>query len=159
MIKKLAGTVLAAGALLVLVAPAAVAAAPEAFTITESLDLNTGDFSFTATGALCQSGTFEEEPFSIGGKNAPIHEHPIPIIKRSILIRTVYTCDDGDTFFAQKHVEFVEHEDGSFTNTGPIALQGGTGTFAGLSGHGVDNGTGTAGGIAVGEISGVLKLR
>jgi hypothetical protein len=158
MIKKLAGTVLAAGALLVLVAPAAVAAAPEAFTITENLDLNTGDFSFTATGALCQSGTFEEEPHAVGGLRAPIHEHPIPIIKFNALIRTVYTCDNGDTFFAQKHVEFVGHEDGSFTNTGPIALQGGTGEFTGLSGHGVDNGTGTAGVSAVGELSGVLKL-
>jgi hypothetical protein len=154
MIKKLAGTVLAAGALLVLVAPAAVAAAPEAFTITENLDL-----SFTATGALCQSGTFEEEPHAVGGLRAPIHEHPIPIIKFNALIRTVYTCDNGDTFFAQKHVEFVGHEDGSFTNTGPIALQGGTGEFTGLSGHGVDNGTGTAGVSAVGELSGVLKLR
>ena len=165
MIKKLAGTVLAAGALLVLVAPGAVAAAPEAFTITENLDLSTGenpgtgDFSFTATGALCQSGTFEEEPHAVGGLRAPIHEHPIPIIKFSGLIRTVYTCDNGDTFFAQKHVEFVGHEDGSFTNTGPIALQGGTGAFTGLSGHGVDNGTGTVGVSAVGELSGVLKLR
>jgi hypothetical protein len=48
---------------------------------------------------------------------------------------------------------------GSSTSTGPITLKGGTGAFTQLSGHGVNNGTATAEGTAVGEISGVLKLR
>jgi hypothetical protein len=152
MIKKLAGTFVAAGALLLFAAPAAHAAAPMPFTITESIDNNAGEFSFTATGlGLCQSGTFEDDVHAVGAGNAPIP-------KVNVLIRTVYTCDNGDTFFAQKHVFLAFNEDGSFTNTGPITLQGGTGAFTRLSGHGVDNGTGTADGTAVGEISGVLKL-
>jgi hypothetical protein len=151
MIKKLAGTFVAVGALLVFAAPAAQAAPPEPFTITENIDSNASECSFTATGALCQSGTFEDDVHTVGAGNAPIP-------KVNVLIRTVYTCDNGDTFFAQKHVFLAFNEDGSFTNTGPITLQGGTGAFTGLSGHGVDNGTGTPDGIAVGEISGVLKL-
>jgi hypothetical protein len=51
MIKKLAGTLLAAGALLTFGAPAARAAPPEPFTISENVKV-----SFTATGALCPSG-------------------------------------------------------------------------------------------------------
>jgi hypothetical protein len=146
MIKKLAGTFVAAGALLVVAAPAAVAAPPEPFTITESIDANAGEFTFTASSPLCPSGTFEDDVHAVGAGNAPIP-------KANLLIRTVFTCDTGDTFFAQKHVFIAFNEDGSFTNTGPITLKGGTGAFTGLSGHGVDNGSNTAG-----EISGVLKL-
>jgi hypothetical protein len=151
-IKKFAGTFVAAGALLVFATPAAQAAPPEPFTITENINSNAGVFSFTATGALCQSGTFVDDVHAVGGANSPIP-------KLNVLIRTVYTCVNGDTFFAQKHVFLAFNEDGSFTNTGPITLQGGTGAFIGLSGHGVNNGTGAADGTAVGEISGVLKLK
>jgi hypothetical protein len=56
MIKKPAGTLLAAGALLTFGAPAARAAPPEPFTISENVNFNTGEVSFTATGALCPSG-------------------------------------------------------------------------------------------------------
>ena len=150
-IKKFAGTFVAAGALLVVAAPAAVAAPPVPFTITESIDNNAGAFSFTASSPLCPSGTFEDELLAAGGGE--------PTNKGNFLVRTVYTCDNnGDTFFAQKHAFAKFNADGSTTNTGPITLQGGTGAFTGLSGHGVDNGTANAAGIAVGEISGVLKL-
>ena len=153
MIKKLAGTLVAAGVLLTLGAPAAQAAPPEPFTITEDINFNTGENNFTATGPLCASGTFEDEVVTVGAGNAPIP-------KVNLRIRTVYTCDlTGDTFLAQKHVFIAANEDGSSTNTGPITLKGGTGAFTGLSGHGFDNGTATAGGIGVGEISGVLQLR
>jgi hypothetical protein len=152
MIKKLAGTLVAAGVLLTFGAPAAQAAPPEPFTITEALDFEAEEFTFTATGALCASGTFEDEVVTVGAGNAPIP-------KVNLRIRTVYTCDlTGDTFFAQKHVFIAANEDGSSTNTGPITLKGGTGAFAELSGHGVNNGTATAEGTAVGEISGVLQL-
>jgi hypothetical protein len=75
--------------------------------------------------------------------------------KANFQIRTVYKCDNGDTLVAQKHV-FIQ-EDGS--STGPITLHGGTGLFTELSGHGVNNGTPTGEGTAVGDISGVFKLR
>jgi hypothetical protein len=148
MIKKLAGALVAAGVLLTFGAPPAQAAPPEPFTITETIDFEAGSFTFEATGALCPSGTFEDEVQAVGVGNAPIP-------KLNFQIRTVYMCDNGDTFFAKKHV-FI-HEDGS--STGPITLHGGTGPFTELSGHGVNNGTPTGEGTAVGDISGVLKLR
>jgi hypothetical protein len=148
MIKKLVGTFVAVGALLAFTAPAAQAAPPEPFTITETIDFEAGSFTFEATGALCTAGRFEDEVHAVGVGNAPIP-------KVNFQIRTVYICENGDTFFAQKHV-FI-HEDGS--STGPITLHGGTGLFTELSGHGVNIGTPTGEGTAVGDISGELKLR
>jgi hypothetical protein len=148
MIKKLACALVAAGALLTFGAPTAQAAPPEAFTIIETIDFEAGSFTFEATGALCTAGTFEDEVHAVGAGNAPIP-------KVNFQIRTVYICENGDTFFAQKHV-FI-HEDGS--STGPITLHGGTGLFTELSGHGVNIGRPTGEGTAVGDISGVLKLR
>jgi hypothetical protein len=151
MIKKLAGTFIAAGALLVFTAPAAHAAPPETFTITEALDFEAGVFTFTATSPLCPSGTFEDEVHGFGGANSP---NP----KANFQIRTVYICDNGDTFFAQKHVFAAFNENGSSTSTGPITLKGGTGEFTRLSGHGVNIGAVDPAGMGVGNISGVLKL-
>jgi hypothetical protein len=151
MIKKLAGAFVAAGALLVFTAPAAQAAAPVPFTITEHIVSSADEFSFTSSSPLCESGTFEDDVHAVGGGNASIPEI-------NLLIRTVFTCDDGDTFFAQKHVFIVFNEDGSFTNTGPVTFHGGTGAFTGLSGHGVDNGATDSHGNGDGVISGVLQL-
>jgi hypothetical protein len=153
-IKKFAGTFLAAGALLAFTAPAAHAAAPEPFIINEDLDFVNEVFTFTTPpdGPLCPSGTFADEVKAVGGVNVPT------LPKANILIETVYTCDDGSgTFFAQKHVFLIISEDGSQTNTGPISFKGGTGDYAGLSGHGVDTGSVTAEQIGVATISGVLK--
>jgi hypothetical protein len=151
MIKKLACTFVAAGALLTFGAPAAQAAPPEPFTISENVNFNTGEVSFTATGALCPSGTFVNTRETFGGSERAS--------RFNVLIRVTYICDNGDTFFAQKHVHTVINEDGSDTNTGPITLKGGTGAFTRLSGHGVDIGSTTADRIGVRKISGVLKLR
>jgi hypothetical protein len=152
MIKKLACAFVAAGALLTFGAPTAQAAPPEPFTITENLNFNTEEFTFTSTFALCPLGTFEDEVVTVGAGNAPIP-------KANFQIRTVYTCEQtGDTFFAQKHVFAAFNEDESSTSTGPITLKGGTGVFTGLSGHGVNNGRARADGTAVGDISGVAKL-
>ena len=154
-IKKFAGAFVAAGALLAFTAPAAHAAAPEPFTITEQLDFVNEVFTFTSDGPLCPSGTFTDEVKTVGGGNVP---EPIP--KANILIETVYTCGDGSgTFFAQKHVFLTINADGSQTNTGPIAFKGGTGDYTALSGHGVDTGSVTAEQIGVATISGVLKLK
>jgi hypothetical protein len=151
MIKKLAGTLVAAGVLLTFGAPAAQAAPPEPFTITEALDFEAGVFTFTATSPLCPSGTFEDEVYAFGGVNSP---NP----KANFQIRTVYICDTGDTFFAQKHVFAAFNEDESSTSRGPITLKGGTGAFTGLSGHGTNNGAVNPDGIGEGNISGMLKL-
>ena len=153
-INKLAGTLIAAGGLLAVTAPIAHAAPPEHFTITEEIDFNTGETSFTATGALCPSGTFED--VVVGDRFAG---HPDTTGKFNLLIRTVYSCSDGSgTFNAQKHVFITLNEDGSFSNSGPITLHGGTGDYTALSGHGVDEGSTTAGCMGAGTIDGKLKL-
>ncbi|TDL38900.1 hypothetical protein [Arthrobacter nitrophenolicus] len=147
-LKNLAVPVLTIGAIALGAGPAG-ADAPEPFTITESIDFEAGEFSFTATGGLCPSGTFEDTPktFAAGDSSAG---------KVVILIRTVYTCDDGSgTFNALKHVVITFTGDDSSTSSGPISLKGGTGDYAGLSGHGVDVGE-AEDGLGVGNISGVL---
>jgi len=135
-------------------ATSAQAAASVPFTITEQI--NGDETTFTATGPLCRSGTFADDvkvfapsPGSPGSDSSGGF---------NLLIRTVYTCDDGSgTFNALKHV-FITFTDNGFTNTGPIQLLGGTGAYTGLSGHGVDNGTRT-GDTGVGLISGVVVQR
>jgi hypothetical protein len=116
------------------------------FTISEQINFATGDFTFTSTGPLCASGTFADSVQAVGsGPNAP---------GANLLITTVYTCDDGSgTFDMLKHVFLTFNPDGSATNTGPVQLLGGTGAYANLIGHGVDNGSnnGVTGG---GQITG-----
>jgi hypothetical protein len=155
-IKKLAGMLIASGALLAFTAPAAHAAPPEPFTITENLDFDLETFEFTTTGgALCPSGTFEDEFIAQGGNENSISRTS----KFNLQFRTVYTCDDGSgTFFARKHVFLVLLNEDESENSGPISFHGGTGDYTTLSGHGVNVGQGD-GPTAVGEISGVLKLR
>jgi hypothetical protein len=123
------------------------------FTITEQINFATGVTTFTATGPLCPSGTFADDvkvtapnPGSPGfGTSGGFN----------LLIRTVYTCNDGSgTFNAVKHV-FITFTDDGFTNTGPFQLLGGTGAFTDLIGHGVDNGV-TSGNTGVGQISGFV---
>jgi hypothetical protein len=127
------------------VAPAQ-AAEQVPFTITEQINFETGDFEFTATGPLCASGTFEDTVAAVGGGHSG---QP----KIELLITTVYTCDDGSgTFDMLKHV-FLEFSEDSSTSTGPVQILGGTDAYAGLIGHGVDNGTST-GPIGVGQITG-----
>jgi hypothetical protein len=140
----------AVAVLLALVAGVASARAAELvpFTITEQINFDTGEFTFTATGPLCPSGTFEDTVATVadGQSGQP---------KLNLIITTVYTCDDGSgSFDMLKHVFLTFNPDGS-TNTGPVQILGGTGAYAGLIGHGVDNGT-TTGPIGVGEITGFV---
>lgn len=132
----------------------AAAAPPANFTITENIDFTSEVLpTFTTTGALCPSGTFEDTVESVGG-------HPDTTGSLNLLISTVYTCDDGSgSFYARKHVLIAFNDDGSSTNSGPITFHGGTGDYTRLSGHGVDIGTASADGIGLGEISGVLSRR
>jgi hypothetical protein len=142
-------------ALLAATAPAAQAAPPEPFRIEETIDFNCQEPpTFTATGPLCEAGTFKD--VVVGDRFAG---HPDTTGRFNLLIRTVYTCADGSgTFNAQKHVFITLNEDESSTNSGPITLHGGTGDYTGLSGHGVDTGTTTADGFGEGIITGVLSL-
>jgi hypothetical protein len=145
---------LALGLLLPLGATAAAQAAePIPFTITDRVDFNTGVFTFTATGPLCASGTFEDdvrveafansEQARSGGGN--------------LLIRSTYTCDDGSgTFDLLKHLQLTFTEEG-FTDVGPVEILGGTGAYAGIVGHGVGvGGTDTATGIGAGTTTGFI---
>jgi hypothetical protein len=133
-------------------ATSAQAAGPVPFTITEDIDFESQVFTFNATGPLCPSGTFEDEVLRAAGRTDVTG-------KANLLIRTVYTCDDGSgTFNALKHVFITVVSDESSTNTGPIQLHDGTGAFTGLSGHGVDTGA-SEGPIAHGEISGFVVQR
>lgn len=151
-IKALIGTIAVSGVLVGLTAPAAEAAPPEPFTITETLDLREGGVdTFTATGgALCGSGTFVDQVVVFAGR-------PDTSGRRNLQIRTVYTCDDGSgSFFAQKLVPLIFNEGGA-TNSGPTTLKGGTGDYTRLSGHGLNVGR-TVGEQSFGDISGVLTL-
>ena len=145
---RIAATLCAAGAIIASVAPSAEAAAPEPFTIEETINFGTGTFEFEATGALCESGTFVDEPrVFAGGPSSG---------RFNLVIDTVYTCaDESGTFFAQKHVHIVFGEGDSRTNTGPIQLQGGTGDYAGLRGHGFNTGV-AVGDEATGTITGYI---
>jgi hypothetical protein len=134
-------------------ATSAQAAGPVPFTITEQINAATGVTTFTATGPLCPSGTFADDVkvFAPNPESSGIDSSGT----LNLLIRTVYTCNDGSgTFNALKHV-FITFTDNGFTNTGPIQLLRGTGAYTGLSGHGVNNGTRT-GDTGVGHISGFI---
>jgi hypothetical protein len=135
-------------------AASAQAAEPVPFTISEQVDFATGAFTFTATGPLCPSGTFVDnlQVFAPNPESSGIDSSG----RVNLLFRTVYTCDDGSgTFFALKHVLLTLSGD-TFTNTGPIQLLGGTGSYTGLVGHGVDNGYGQVDVFGVGQISGFV---
>jgi non-ribosomal peptide synthetase component E (peptide arylation enzyme) len=137
-------------------ATSAQAAGPMPVTITEQINSATNVTTFTATGPLCPSGTFADDVkvFAPNPESSGIDSSGT----LNLLIRTVYTCDDGSgTFNAVKHV-FITFTENGFTNTGPIQLLGGTGTHTDLSGHGVNNGTRT-GDTGVGTISGFVIQR
>jgi hypothetical protein len=72
-----------------------------------------------------------------------------------VLIRTVYTCDDGSgTFTMLEHVFIQFNPDFSSTNTGPGQILGGTAAYADLLGHGRDNGQSDGQTSASGQITG-----
>ena len=128
MIKKLAGTLVAAGVLLTFGAPAAQAAPPEPFTISENVNFNDRRSQFYCHRRSVSVGHIREHARDL----RRIRERSS--LEFNVLIRVIYICDNGDTFFAQKHVHTVINEDGSDTNTGPITLKGGTGPFTGSAG-------------------------
>jgi hypothetical protein len=117
----------------------AAAATQVPFTITETNiqffpDYDTGDF--TTAGPLCPAGTFLDTYRALAGIQGQHFQHPV----QNVTVDTVYTCADGSgTFFMLKQVRLVATPPG-IDNTGPVSLKGGTGSYVGLTGYGVDNG-------------------
>jgi hypothetical protein len=114
-------------------AASAQAAAPVPFTITEHINVLGDSFTFTATGPLCPSGTFEDEGLVGAG-------HPNPPGVQNSVAQTVYTCDDGSGTFSALKLNHITIGPTSQTNAGQIQLHGGTGAYSSLIGHGVNNG-------------------
>ena len=117
------------------------------FTITETNIVFLGDSDigdFTTTGPLCPAGTFPDTYRALAG----IQGKPGVV---TVLAETVYTCADGSgTFNMQKHIRLAATPPG-IDNTGSVSFLGGTGTYVGLTGYGVDNGIN-----GVGHISGYI---
>jgi hypothetical protein len=146
---------LVAGMLAALLAagPASASAAPVPFTSVDKVDFNAGIFTFTATSPLCAAGTFVDDP--------KVEAFARSVRARSgggnVLIRSVYTCDDGSgTFEMLKHLQLTFTETG-FAAAGPIEILGGTGAYAGITGHGVTAGS-TVGAVGGGTETGVVRL-
>jgi hypothetical protein len=119
------------------------------FTITDTVDFGTGARAFTATGPLCASGTYADDIVAFGAPAAPSVPHSLTNDGASVVIRTVFTCADGSgTFNGLKHFRLTFSSDTSFTTSGQLELKGGTGAYAGLSGHG------SVAGAVVNEVGG-----
>jgi hypothetical protein len=89
----------------------------------------------------------------------PVSDHANPTAGGNILIRTTLTCDDGSgSFFMLKHLRLTFNATG-FTDSGPVEILGGTGAYAGLTGHGfTSGGTDLGTGIGAGTITGTVQL-
>lgn len=125
---------------------------PEPFTIHEVVDFGSpADPTFTTEGPICSSGTFHDDFTHTAAWHGAAS-------KLTLMGSTVYTCADGSgTILATKKVFISFNPDGSFTDTGPVEVTGGTGAYAGIHGNGknagvapvnpatsiVDQGTGT----------------
>ena len=85
--------------------------------------------------AACPSGTFVDDVTVV----APNPESAGIDASGGVnlLIRTVYTCDDGTGSFNALKNDFITFTEDGATGTGPIHLLGGTGAYTGLAGHGV----------------------
>lgn len=137
------------------IASPASAAAPLPFTLTDHVNNVTRLYTFTATGPLCSSGTFVDD-VKLGLFPASDHARADGGI---ILIRSVLTCDDGSgSILMLKHLTLTFTENG-FTDSGPEEILGGTGAYAGITGHGFTNGgTDVGKGIGGGTTTGIVQL-
>jgi hypothetical protein len=141
--------------LALVLAGSARAAAPVPFTITDTVDFNTGARHFTTTGPLCSSGTYADD-FT---ERAP-HSDNAQSGGFVLVIRTVLTCDDGSgTFYALKRLR-LQFTPSGFTVFGPFVIHGGTGAYAGINGHGMLDGAGDATTNTGGSVvTGILQRR
>jgi hypothetical protein len=136
----------AAAAFMLTGAPAANAAAPTTFTITQTIDTNTpGDdpplTTFTSSIPGCETGTFYDDvQVAAGNVDRPG--------QRNFIITTDYVCDSGDVITALKQVHLGRD--------GQLQLTGGTGRFAGIHGTGTDRVVSDVDGVITTVISGLL---
>ena len=136
----------AAAAFMLTGAPAANAAAPTTFTITQTIDTNTpGDdpplTTFTSSIPGCETGTFYDDvQVAAGNVDRPG--------QRNFIITTDYVCDSGDVINALKQVHLGRD--------GQLQLTGGTGRFAGIHGTGTDRVVSDVDGVITTVISGLL---
>jgi hypothetical protein len=139
-------------ATLVIAGPAA-AAAPVPFTMADEVDFGAGVFTFTATGELCASkGVCRRR------ERSRVRAVRAGALRRgNVLIRSTYTCDDGSgTFEMLKHLHLAFTASG-FTTAGPVQILGGTGDYAGITGHGFTTGE-VVGATGGGTTTGVVQL-
>jgi hypothetical protein len=136
----------AAAAFMLTGAPAANAAAPTTFTITQTIDTNTpGDdpplTTFTSSIPGCETGTFYDDvQVAAGNVDRPG--------QRNFIITTDYVCDSGDVINSLKQVHLGRD--------GQLQLTGGTGRFAGIHGTGTDRVVSDVDGVITTVISGLL---
>ena len=130
------------------------AAAPQPFTMTDHVD-NSGIFTFATTGPLCSSGTFVDDVQVAAIAQSAHARSDIAVV----LIRSTYTCaDSSGTFQELKHLN-LSFNDTGFNDSGPVEILGGTGAYAGTTGHGFTSGaTNVVAGVGGGATSGVVKL-
>ena len=146
-IPLVAGAAAAAAAFVLTGAPAANAAAPTTFTITQTIDTNTpGDdpplTTFTSSIQGCETGTFYDDvQVAAGNVDRPG--------QRNFIITTEYVCDSGDVITALKQVHLG-------MDSSPLQLTGGTGRFAGIHGTGTDRVVSDVDGVITTVISGLL---
>ena len=140
-------------------ATSAQAAGPVPFTINEQITLGPDGQpvlqTFTATAPLCPKGTYVD---TVQATQPDPAQGPGHSGQFTLILRSVYTCDDGSgTFNALKELIVTITGPDTVTATGPIQLRGGTGAFTDLRGHGVDNGSiDFAAGTATGTDTGFI---
>lgn len=126
--------VIAAAAALILVgslASAAAAAPPEEVSISSHMtinypDANTGDFTATGSGAICQAGTVFDDRLLISG-------WPSQTGQLQILVVKTFTCGDGSGSFV---VKLQVHANADGTEWFTWVVQGGAGDYVNLRGRG-----------------------
>lgn len=107
---------------------------PQPFLIQESQKSFGASMTFTASGPLCRSGTWNDDL---------THFAETPNAKWQMVATTVYTCDDGSgTFSAEKNTHLQFFPDGGAMSHGPFRIVGGTGAYEGLHGSGRNDGEG-----------------
>jgi hypothetical protein len=115
-------SVAAAALLLASVMPALAASGVE---ITLHANFDTGEETFTATGAFCAGGTAETSDLRIVGGRSALTFH----------LRKTLTCDDGSGTLVMD-VDAATSYGHPFTDGGGWSVAGGTGDWAGASGGG-----------------------
>lgn len=130
------------------------ATSPVPFTMADEVSVSAVS-TFTSTGPLCASGTFVDDVALLAiARSAQARSG-----RGSVLIRSVYTCDDGSgTFVMVKHLTLTFTDTG-FADTGPVEILGGTGAYAGVTGHGsTSGGTNARSGLGGGTTTGLVQL-